>query len=124
MFKIHGFNDFCLWMYVMIDDWYQQRHRFTKRPGPEPSSCSDSELLTMILVGECVGWNQETELRSHWQERHDLFPRLPSLSRFNRRRRGLTEDVHILRQFMVNAMAWAEDRVVILDSVPVGVVSR
>jgi len=123
MFRIHSFEDFCLWMYVMIDDWYQQRQAGSKRPGPEPSSCSDSELLTMVLVGECSGWQQESELFSHWKERGDLFPELPCLNRFNRRRRELVEDLQGLHQFMLRQMRWAEERLVILDSVPIAVVS-
>lgn len=124
MFRIHSFDDFCLWMYVMIDDWYQSKRALAKRTGPRPSSCSDSELLTMILVGECAGWRQETELLSHWKARRDLFPNLPSLSRFHRRRRQLVGAVQALHGDMVKAMGWAEDEVVILDSVPLSVVSR
>ena len=59
-----------------------------KRPGPQPV-CSDSELLTMALVGECRGWDEETIMLSHWHGHADLFPKIPSQSRFNRRRRNL-----------------------------------
>jgi hypothetical protein len=123
MFRIHTFDDFCLWMYVMIDDWYQQQ-ALPKRPGPKPSSCSDSELLTMILVGECKGKRLETDLVDYWHERQDLFPRLPSLSRFNRRRRQLVGVLQALHQFMLEQMGWADDGILILDRVPIGVVSR
>lgn len=67
-----------------------------KRPGPAPE-CSNSELITMILVGECRGWDVETELLSYWQEHRDLFPQQPSQSRFNRRRRALTQGINLLR---------------------------
>src|SRR4051794_14493123 len=99
MFRIHTFDDFCLWMYVMIDDWYQQRGRQATRRGPEPSSCSDSELLTMVLVGECSGWQEESELFVRWKEHQDLFPDLPSLNRFNRRRRELVGELQALHHF-------------------------
>ncbi len=48
---IHDFDDFCLWMYVITDDIWQQVAWLFKRPGPEPE-CSDSELITMAIVGE------------------------------------------------------------------------
>ena len=58
---ISDFSEFCLWMYVLVDDIWQQIAPLFDRPGPEPL-CSDSELLSMALIGECRGWNLETEM--------------------------------------------------------------
>ena len=124
MFSIHSFDDFCLWMYVMIDDWYQQVQAQFQRPGPAPTTGSDSEVLTMVLVGECCGWHEETELARQWARRTDLFPHQPSLSRFNRRRRDLAGGLQGLHQFVLQQLSWANDRLLLLDSVPVAVVSR
>lgn len=71
---INDFDDFCLWIYILVDDIWQQMAPLFKRPGPEPES-SDSELITMALVGECRGWDIETEMLSQWKEHRDLFPR-------------------------------------------------
>jgi hypothetical protein len=46
------YEDFCTWMYVIIDDLWQHISPLFKRPGPQPD-CSDSELLTLAIVGEC-----------------------------------------------------------------------
>src|SRR5688500_14500507 len=100
MFTIHGFDDFCLWMYVMIDDWFQQQTDLPARPGPDPWTCSDSELLTLVLVGECKGWHQDTDLLDGWAEHRALFPHLPSRSRLNRRRRLLAACLPLLHQFL------------------------
>lgn len=124
MFRIHTFDDFCLWMYVMIDDWYQQASEVGKRSGPAPTTCSDSELLTMVLVGECVGWQEETELWLQWRRHAELFPKLPSLSRLNRRRRQLAPSLQWLHQFILSRLAWANDPLLLLDGVPLAVVSR
>lgn len=124
MFSITSFDDFCLWLYVTIDDWLQQHPAMTNRPGPVPTTCSDSELLTMALIGECKGCEVETELLVFWRTRPDLFPCIPSLSRFNRRRRQLSDVLPWLHQFILGQMAWTHDPVLILDSVPIGVVSR
>jgi hypothetical protein len=62
---IEDFADFCLYMYVIVDDIWKMIAPMYKRPGPEPA-CHDSELLTMALVGECRGWDLETDLLSHW----------------------------------------------------------
>jgi hypothetical protein len=118
---ITDFDDFCLWAYTMVDDLWLQIAYLFKRPGPAPL-CSDSELLTMAIVGECRGWDLETEMLSYWQEHRDLFPHIPSQSRFNRRRRHLWLANNLLRQLILRCLELAEDRDCVLDSLPVPVV--
>lgn len=118
---ITSFDDFCLWMYVLVDDIWQQLAPSFRRPGPAPE-CSDSELLTMALVGECRGWELETDLLSHFREHRDLFPRQLSQSRFNRRRRQLAEGFNQLRRVVLNALDLALERQCVIDSLPVAVV--
>lgn len=86
---IADFEDFVTWMYVTIADLWQPIAHLYRRPGPEPTSCSDSELMTMAIVSECCGWDRETHLSTQWAPYHRLFPRLPERSRYNRRRRNL-----------------------------------
>ena len=85
---INNFNDFCLYVFCIVDDITKQLAPYLKRPGPEPV-CSDSELMAMCLIGECNGWDTETELLSNFRAHRDLFPHIPTQSRFNRRRRNL-----------------------------------
>ena len=118
---INDFDDFCLWMYILVDDIWQQIAPLFKRPGPEPES-SDSELLTLALVGECRGWDVETEMLSQWKEHRDLFPVIPSQSRFNRRRRHLMQAFNLVRQTVLQTLDLACDRQGIIDSLPVPVV--
>jgi hypothetical protein len=120
--SITSFDDFCLWMYCLIDDgWKTIAHHF-QRPGPKPTSCSDSELLTVAIVSECCGWDVERDLPSRWQAHRDLFPHLPSPSRFNRRRRALQQAFDLLRQWALTQLDLAADPQCILDSVPIEVV--
>ena len=51
---IHDFDDFCLYVYVIVDDIYRALRPLLRRPGPAPVF-SDSELLAVCLVGECKG---------------------------------------------------------------------
>jgi hypothetical protein len=118
---IGEFADFCLWTYVVVDDIWRRVAPMFRRPGPAPA-CSDSELLTLALIGECRGWDVETELLSHWREHADLFPVLPSQSRFNRRRRQLMDGFSLVRRAVLAALAVAEDRQGVLDSLPVPVI--
>ena len=48
---IADFEDFCLYMYVLVDDLWARIGPRYRRAGPGPA-CRDSELLTMVLVGE------------------------------------------------------------------------
>jgi len=118
---IENFDDFCLWNYVMVDDIWQQIAPLFKRPGPSPE-CSDSELLTMALVGECREWDEETTMLSQWKEHQDLFPNIPTQSRFNRRRRALMNAFNILRQSVLRMLDLAQDCQASIDSLPVPVV--
>lgn len=118
---INDFDEFCLWMFVIVDDIWQQIAWLLKRPGPVPD-CSDSELLTMALVGECRGWDVETEMLSYWQEHRDLFPHIPSQSRFNRRRRHLMLGFNLIRRTVLRMLDVAQDSQCVLDSLPVPVV--
>lgn len=119
---IEDFDDFCLWIYVIVDDIWQEIAPLFKRPGPAPTSCSDSELLTMALVGECRGWDMETEMLTYWREHEELFPRLPSQSRFNRRRRNLMQAFNLIRQAVLSVLDLALDKQCVIDSLPVPVV--
>jgi len=118
---INGFDDFCTWTYAIVDDIWLQIAPIFKRPGPQPQ-CSDSELLTMALVGECRGWDVETEMLSHWKEHRDLFPHIPSQSRFNRRRRNLMMAFNLVRKAVLRVLDLALDQQCVIDSLPVPVV--
>lgn len=118
---INDFEDFCTWMFVIIDDIWQKIEPLFQRPGPKPV-CSDSELLTLALVGECRGWDIETEMLSYWRDHRDLFPSIPTQSRFNRRRRNLMLACNLIRRSVLQLMDLAQDRQCIVDSLPVPVV--
>ncbi len=118
---INDFDDFCLWMYTLVDDLWLKIAPLFQRPGPKPE-CSDSELITLALVGECRGWDVETEMLSYWQEHRNLFPNIPSQSRFNRRRRNLAQAFNLIRRVMLQTLDLAGDNQGIIDSLPVPVV--
>src|SRR5215213_3614073 len=115
---IARFEDYCLWMYVVVDELWSGVAPMCRRPGPAPA-CSDSELVTMVLVGESRGWDEETELVENWQAHRDLFPRVPERSRFNRRRRALAPAINELRRATLRLLDLAADRQCAIDSLPV-----
>lgn len=118
---ITEFDDFCLYVYVIVDTIVQQVSPLLKRPGPAPV-CSDSEVITLSLVGECKGWDVETELLSNMQAHRTLFPKLPTQSRFNRRRRNLMSLTNLVRRLVLAQLDLSQDRQCVLDSLPLPVV--
>jgi hypothetical protein len=115
---ITDFADFCIWVFVVVDDIWRSIAPFCKRPGPKPE-CSDSELIAMILIGECRGWHMETELLSCWKEYRHLFPHIPSQSRFNRRRRNLMQAINLIRLVILRSLDLSQDRQCLIDSLPI-----
>src|SRR4051794_40802682 len=113
-----SFDDFCTWMYVVVDDLYNQIAPLFHRPGPAPQ-CSDSELLAMALIGACRGWDLETDLPSPSRESRPLSPVQPPQSRFNRRRRQLMQAFQLIRCLVLRMLDVAQDRQCVLDSLPV-----
>jgi transposase len=118
---ITDFDDFCTWMFVLIDDIWQVIAPLYTRPGPQPE-CSDSELMTLAIVGECREWDKETNLLAEWQGYRDLFPLLPERSRFNRRRRKLMGALNHIRQMVLRVLDVAQDGQCVIDSLPIPVV--
>jgi IS5 family transposase len=116
------FEDFCLWVYVLVDERWPEIAPALRRPGPPPA-CADQELVAMVLVGECCGWDEETVFASRWAERRDLFPRQPERSRLNRRRRQLQDAINLLRRLLLADLDFAADRLCVLDCLPVPVLA-
>lgn len=112
------FEDYCSWMYVVVDELWPRVAPLCRRPGPAPA-CSDSELVTMVPVGESRGWDEETDLVREWRARRDLFPVVPERSRFNRRRRALAPAINELRRVTLRLLDLAADRQCAIDSLPV-----
>jgi len=119
---IPDFAELCLMLFVMIDDHYRALPPDLK-PRGEQAECSDSELLTMLVVSECMGWQRETEHVSQWARHRDLFPHQSVRTRLNRRRRALVATLATLRGRVLPALALALDRQCVVDSVPVPVIA-
>lgn len=115
------FEDLCLWVYCVVDELWTQIAPYDRRPGPAPA-CSDAELVTMALIGEAKGWDQETELLSEWAAHRDLFPHQPSRTRFNRRRRALQGAINELRRLILGLLDLAADRQCVIDALPIPVI--
>ncbi len=119
---ITDFEEFCTYVFVIVDDIWKGIAPLFKRPGPAPA-CSDSELMTIALVSECCGWDVETEWFDHGKPDLHLFPNFPERSRFNRRRRNLMLAINLIRQTLLQQLDLSRDGHCVIDSLPVPVVA-
>ena len=120
---IQEFDDFSLWVYYIVDEVCQQLSPLLHRPGPKPTTASDSEVLAMAIIGECRSIDMETDMLSFWSSHRDLFPHLPSQSRFNRRRRSLLPLFNLIRCAILQLLDVAQETMCVIDSLPVPAVS-
>lgn len=124
---IHTFEDLCTVIYVIVDELYQvhlKPHDY--RPGPR-ADFTESELLTVALVAEVIGLDEETAILGYLRRNHArLFPLLPDRSRYNRRRRALGEALNTLRRqvlgWVLTLLPPDERPLALIDSLPVAVV--
>src|SRR5919199_5750600 len=124
---IEDFADLCTYVDVIVDELYQlvvAPH--DHRPGYR-SDFSDSEVLTLTLVAELIGMDEEKAFLAYVQRNHRaLFPRLPERSRYNRRRRALAEATNRIRgalmQLVLRRLTPEETSLCVIDSLPVPVV--
>jgi hypothetical protein len=124
---IQTFEELCTYVYVTVDELFQtyvQPH--DHRPGPR-STFTESEVITLTLVAEIVGVDDETVFLAYVARNHrSLFPLLPERSRYNRRRRALGEAINTIRRQLLGwllALLPPDERpLCMLDSLPVPVV--
>jgi transposase len=124
---VADFADLCTHAYVIVDELYQVvAAPHDHRSGPA-AELSDSEVITLTLVAELVEADKESRFLAYVRRNHlALFPKLPERSRFNRRRRALTEVTNRIRgalmQLVLGRLAPGERELCVIDSLPVPVV--
>lgn len=107
-------------VYTLVDDLYQQHLAAAKpvRRGRKPLM-SDSEVLTLLLLGQWLG-NSERGLLRHAQAYwRSSFPHLLSQSAFNRRARDLGGSCAQLMTLVGRALGADNAPYQVADTVPV-----
>jgi hypothetical protein len=121
----HTFSreDLFLVVYCLVDDYMHTRFHSSnaprKRRGPKSDAFADSEVLTVLLVGElCQVRRERAWLRQVRASYGKLFPHLPEDSRFARRAQAVR---HFFGSLRAAVLGWAGEDVHpvrILDSFP------
>lgn len=119
-------EDLFVAVYVIVDDLYKKivpkdiQDR-GKKNNAEPI-LSDSEVITIGLVGELLGIDSERAWLGFVKKNCSyLFPNLLERSRYNRRRRDLFKIIDLLRKELLRALSVSLDPFRIIDSVPIPV---
>jgi hypothetical protein len=116
-------TDLFVVVFCIVDDWMKERFGKSNAPrkgrGPRPDEFADSEVLTILLVGELCHLRRERAwLRQVRASYRPLFPRLPEDSRFSRRAEQVRE---LLRHLRCAILFWADvdcEPLRLLDSFP------
>ena len=122
--EIENLKDFFLVSYVIIDDIYQRiiPDHVRYRRNYDCSKLSDSEIITLAIVGEIHGTASEKAWFNYVRKNFkDLFPNLGHRTRFNRTRRNLTSVIDAIRKEIGRYLGYTQSDVFIVDSMPIPV---
>jgi len=122
--EIENLKDFFLVTYVVIDDLYQEvAPEYVKfRKNIEYSILSDSEIITISIVGELLSIDSEKAWFNFCKKNlADLFPRFCDRTRFNRTRRNLHAIIDEIRKKLSSKLGYINDPHRIIDSIPIPV---
>lgn len=115
-------------VYVLVDDWYKQVATDAKPSRGNPGQLSDSEVLTLGVVGQWqvgVPWRSERGMVRYMNEQgRGWFPQMVKASGFNYRFRQLWCWFVRLQQVLAEQLSTAEDIYEDVDSVPLPAYSR
>jgi len=116
-------EDFIITAFCHVDDFLRDLSRGQRRRqrGPEPS-LADSEVITMEIVGEFLGFDKDEAIyeyfREHWSK---LFPRLPDRSTFVRQAANLMYWKQRLQRRFAQELGAFDDDVHLTDGLPIPV---
>ena len=92
-------DSFLLSLYVLVDDWWQERHPYSPRKPGRPALLSDPEVITLAILAQ---WPRFRSERDFWRfasaHLRAYFPKLCTQGQFNRRVRALAPELRALQR--------------------------
>jgi hypothetical protein len=119
-YKDLNLEDFITSVYYLVDNLYSQISYKVFRPGDKPSF-SDSEIITLNLVGQMVHDSENGWYRFVKKNYLRLFPQLLERSRYHRRCKDSQQMTELIRKIMINRMGFDKHEYHLMDSIPVPV---
>jgi hypothetical protein len=120
-------EDFVVLVYCVVDDAVAAviaRHGPLRARGFAPA-VRDSEVITMVVVGEFLGIDTDEQIWEHFRRYwRPWFPALGSRSQFVRQAANLWRVIQLVHQGLAATLgAWADD-VHVVDGVPMPICER
>ena len=114
-------EDFIIAVFCCVDDlWHQLTQGRKIRRGGFAPSLSDSEIITMEIVGEFLGIETDKGIwsyfRANWRQ---LFPKLKSRSTFVRQAANLWQYKQELQKLLARNLGGFADSIHIIDGFPI-----
>jgi len=119
-------DSFLVSLYVLIDDWWQERHPpATPKKPSRPASLADSEVLTLAVVAQ---WPRFRSERDFWRFASSYlrpyFPDLVSQSQLNRRIRALEPELRALQSGLAGTLCEPSEAYRVMDTILVPAIVR
>lgn len=103
-------EDFIIQTYCFVDDFLKRFFPYPLRKRGEKPSLSDSEVLTMEIVGEYLGHGSDKAIWSYFKEHWShFFPKIGCRTSFSRQSANLNEVKKELCQFVSNFLSADQD---------------
>lgn len=113
--------DFIITVFCLIDDEYKKISTPLRRGGFAPA-LSDSEIMTMEIVGEYLGIETDKGLWSYFKEHwYDLFPKIGDRTTFVRQAANLHKVKQILQESLAKSLGAFSDDLHLIDGLPMPV---
>ena len=127
--ELENLTDLFTSIFVIIDDIYNEIIPISikNRRNIKDSKLSDSEIITISIVGELLTIDSEKSFFSLLKREYKaLFPRLGDRTRFNRTKRNLHSVISKIREYISEIIQTSCNKRIIIDwmSVPVGTFER
>lgn len=122
--EIDTLKDFVTAVYIIIDDIYKKvtPTHIANRYNIKDSIMSDSEIITISLVGELLTIDSEKAWFGFCKKNmRDLFPKFCDRTRFNRTRRNLHAAIEEIHKDLSYLIDYAKQPYRIVDSMPIPV---
>ena len=122
--ELENLTDLFTNIFVIIDDIYNEiiPIGIRNRRNIKDSKLSDSEIITISIVGELLTIDSEKSFFSLLKREYkELFPRLGDRTRFNRTKRNLHLVISKIRGYISEFMQLYSNNVRVIDSMPIHV---
>ena len=115
-------EDFIIYVYCCVEEALSKISTINLRTRGFAPKLTDAEVITMELVGEFMGKDQDTSIwryfRNNW---HDWFPNLGSRSNFVKQSTLLSDAKRRIHHWLVTEMGALDDDIHIVDGFPMPV---